>query len=399
MFDWIKKNSKWAFYFILGVALIAVYKTFESFDSVIKLISTVIAAAKPFIIAFVIAYMLNIPIKKVDGLIKSKAKSEKIKNRSYGLSILCVYVLFIIFIAVALGALLPAIYQNLLEMYNNLPRLVTRVVNSINQIELLSRLGFRPDTLNIMSMINDKIDVQMLGKYAQGFMSFTSGLFSVFISLIASVYMLIDKDRIISSVRRITGLFPHGETYKNVMHHIASINNIFTQYIYARLICCLVMAVASTIILVIMREPYALILGLFIGFMDMIPYFGSIIACAVSAVIMFISGGIMHAVWCSVILLILQQIDGNVIAPKVMGTRLEIRPLSIIIAVSVGGSLFGFVGMLISVPVVAILRAIASELLDAHEITAKNKEIKENFVPDDDFDTPEVHFVSKDGDA
>ena len=79
---------------------------------------------------------------------------------------------------------------------------------------------------------------------------------------------------------------------------------------------------------------------------------------------MTISGGLSHGIWCSAMMLVMQQIDGNIISPKLTGERLEIRPLAIIIAVSVGGSLFGFVGMLISVPVVAILRAIISELLD-----------------------------------
>ena len=99
--------------------------------------------------------------------------------------------------------------------------------------------------------------------------------------------------------------------------------------------------------------------------MDLIPYFGSIISWVVGLVIMLISGGFSHAIWCSLMVLILQQIDGNVIAPKLTSDRLEVRPLAVIIAVSVGGSLFGFVGMLISVPVVAILKAILSEILDS----------------------------------
>ncbi|MBR0365396.1 MAG: AI-2E family transporter [Clostridia bacterium] len=80
-------------------------------------------------------------------------------------------------------------------------------------------------------------------------------------------------------------------------------NKIFTQYIYSRLICCVIMAVVCSIILALLGEKYALLLGIFIGVMDMIPYFGSIIATIVSAVIAAISGGLVHAVWCLVALL------------------------------------------------------------------------------------------------
>ena len=79
----------------------------------------------------------------------------------------------------------------------------------------------------------------------------------------------------------------------------------------------------------------------------------------------------MHSVWCSILMLVMQQIDGNVIAPRVMGDRLEIRPLTIIVAVSVGGTLFGFVGMIISVPVVAVLKLIFADYLQVREKAAR----------------------------
>ena len=176
--------------------------------------------------------------------------------------------------------------------------------------------------------------------------------------------MLLDKERILKAIQNLADRFnSHGKAGAFIRHW-SNINEVFTQYIYARLTTCIIMAVACSLILIIMGEKYALLLGIFIGFMDIIPYFGSIISWIVGLVIMTISGGLSHGIWCSVMMLIMQQIDGNIISPKLTGERLEIRPLAIIIAVSVGGSLFGFVGMLISVPVVAILRAIISELLD-----------------------------------
>ncbi len=373
--------------FILGVALIAVYKTFDSFSYLLAGLSKLLDAAKPFIIAFVIAYLLNIPAKKLAAFITGRVKSERIKNHANAISIAFIYVLFIVAIVAVLGALLPALYRNVMDMYNNLPQFAGSIVQFLNNLEILSKLGFKADTINVMSMISDVLNVGTIGKYAQGLMSFTSGLLDIFIALIASIYMLLEKEKILRGMNRIIGLFTHSEGYITFMEHCSSVNAIFTQYIYARLICCFVMAAVSTIALLIMGDKYALLLGIFIGFMDMIPYFGSIISWAVSGIVMLISGGAFHAIWCLIILLVLQQLDGNVLAPKIMGTRLEISPLTIIIAVSVGGALFGFVGMLISVPVVAILRATVSELLRIRAHAVENTD--EGSDDEEEYEEPE----------
>ena len=371
MLDFIKKYSKWASWFILGAALIAVYKTFDSFEALLKAFGTLFDAVKPFIIAFVIAYLLNIPVKRLNTFINKKIRVTFLNKHSNAFSIAAVYIIFLIGVAVILSTLLPALYKNILDMYNNLPYFVDTISGFINNIELLDKLGVQAKVTDIYSVLGGIINPNAIGKYAQGLMSFTSGLLDIFIALIASIYMLIDKDRILAGIYRVISTFIKDNRLKGFFERSSKINTIFTQYIYSRLICCTVMAVVCSLVLALMGERYALLLGIFIGFMDMIPYFGSIISWFVSAVVMAISGGVWHAVWCSAIMLIMQQIDGNVLAPKIMGDRLEIRPLAVIVAVSVGGSLFGFVGMLISVPVVAILRLTASEFLESREKAAK----------------------------
>lgn len=373
MLNWLKKYSKWATMFVFGVALIAVYKTFNSFSFIGSIIGKIFEAAKPFIIAFVVAYMLNIPAKKLDQLTEHKLPWRWTKRHSGAISIALIYVLFIAAIVIVISALVPALYNNILEMYNNLPKFVDKLVGFINSIELLDKFNLKPDSFDIYSKLYklmDSFDINSLGKYAQGIVSFTTGLVDLFIALIASVYMLIDKDRIVEGIRRLVGLFAKKDVGDAFMEHCSRVNMIFKKYVYSRLICCIVMAIACSIILALMGEKYALLLGIFIGFMDMIPYFGSIISWIVCAVVMIFTGGIFHSIWCSLVMLVMQQIDGNILAPKVMGSKLDIRPLVVIIAVSAGGTLFGFVGMLISVPVVAILRAIISEFILTREKAA-----------------------------
>ena len=382
MLNWMKKYSKWVTLFVLGAALIAVYKTFNSFAAMKGIISIIIKAIKPFILAFIIAYIVNIPAKRVNVVLQKKAKRAFVQKHSWAISVAFVYVMLVAILVVVFCSVVPMLYKNCMDMIRNMPDIIEQIINYINNLEIIKRLGINININDIQTAINDwmqSLNSSMVGKYASGalsitssIMSFASGIMSIFIGIIASIYMIIDKDRIIYSAKRNARILSKNDRFERVLEHLVSINQIFTQYIYSRLICCVIMAAACSIVLAIMGERYALILGLFIGIMDMIPYFGSIISWAVGFVLMIVSGGLFHSIWCSIAMFVLQQLDGNVLAPKIMGSRLEVRPLAIIIAVTVGGSLFGFIGMLISVPVVAIIRAVFTEYVQSREKEARH---------------------------
>lgn len=365
-----EKYYKWIAAFIFCVAVIAVYKTFDNFSNVLKGIGTVLSALSPFVIAFVIAYLLNIPSKKIEKLL-TKVKNVFIKKHAKGISVLTVYLISFAIVIVVLGALLPAIYKNILDLYNNLPDYALIVENWLNDFEIVNKLNiFGESGFNLSAAINGifkSIDMAQFGKYAQGVFQMTSGVVNIFIAIIASVYMLLSKERLQNGVMRIMHTFFKAEKVSSAVEHARRINDVFTNYLYSRLICSAIMAFVCGFVLSLMKVRYAVILGLFIGAMDMIPYFGSIFACVITALITLITGGIWKTVWTTLVLLVLQQIDGNVLGPKIMGETLEISPLLIVFAVSVGGTLFGFIGMLLSVPIAAIVRAISSEYLEEYE--------------------------------
>ena len=371
MLKWIKEHSKWAMQFLLGAALIVVYKTFDNLSSLWTGIGYIFDALKPFLIAFVIAYMLNIPIKKLNDLLSEKVNVKFIKKHSNALSIAVVYVLFVALFTLVFGSIIPAIAGDLVEMSKNIPQYADNIVKSLNNLDIVQRFGIDLQVVDLSAKMSDIIDtflsvdlVDYTKSLTLGVVSVTSGLLDVFIALIASVYMLIEKERIIKGIKKLAAVFSFDGKADTAIMHFSSVNEIFSQYVYSRLTCCLVFGIASSLFLLIAGEKYALLLGIFIGFMDLIPYFGSIISWFLGLLVMTISGGFGHAIWCSAVILVLQQLDGNVLAPKVMGSRLEISPLTVIIAVSVGGSLFGFMGMIISVPVVAIIRAVFVDLIE-----------------------------------
>lgn len=372
-----EKYYKWLAAFIFCVAVIAVYKTFDNLSNVLSGIGTVLSAFSPFVAGFVIAYLLNIPAKRIEKLFQ-RAKKQGIKKRAWGISILIVYLLSIAIVALVLGALLPALYRNILDLYNNLPSYASVIEKWLNDFEIVKRFEvFGENGVDLPDIVNNifkSIDMTQFGKYAQGVFSMTSGVLNSFIAIIASVYMLLSKEKLTNGFLRLLKAIFKQETVTSMVVHARRINDVFTNYLYSRLICSAVMAVVCGAVLSIMKVKYAVILGLFIGAMDMIPYFGSIIACVITALVTLITGGFWKMVWTSVVLLVLQQIDGNVLGPKIMGESLEISPLLIVLAVSVGGTLFGFVGMLLSVPVVAIVRTIAMEYLEEYEAKKRKSE-------------------------
>ncbi len=387
MLNSLKKYSKWVTIFVLGVALIAVYKTFDSFSVILAALARVLDASKPFIFAFAIAYILNIPAKKTEGLLRKKVNITYVKKHAHGISVAIAFVLFAAFVFVMLSSLLPAIYKSLLDMADNIPKFVITTSDFVADINsYLEHFGISVDLSGLVTGVSGWFNskaMSELAKYAQGLVSVTSGIVKVFIALIASVYMLLEKKHIVRALKRIVRLFAKREKSGMIIARFKVINEIFMQYLYSRFTCCIVMAVLSTLILTLMGAKYALLLGVFVGFMDLVPYFGSIISWVVSAIVMAISDGALSAVWCSVVMLVLQQFDGNILAPRVMGKRLEIRPLAIIIAVSVGGSLFGFVGMVISVPVVAIIKTITVEYMLTREKQIRLKHKSGNTENDD----------------
>lgn len=372
-----EKYYGWIVAFIFCVAVIAVYKTFDNLSNITKYIGVIIDAIKPFISAFIIAYILNIPAKKLQKLLK-KTKNQWITQHSVGISIFLIYVIAILILLFVLRMLIPAISKNILDLYNNSSHYIASFQNFINNFEIAKKLNLSELDLNktIMNFF-ESLGMLRVEMYVDGVFNVTTGILNTFIALIASVYMLLDKERLQKVIVRVMGIFFKGDRVESITLHTKRVNDIFVNYIYSRLMCSIIMAVVSSVVLSVMNVKYALILGIFVGSMDMIPYFGSIIASVITIAVCLITGGFWKGVWVAVAMCILQQIDGNLIGPKIMSDSLEIRPLWIIFAVSVGGSLFGFFGMLLSVPVVAIIKAIASDYLSVKEEKKKTVKVSE----------------------
>ena len=265
-------------------------------------------------------------------------------------------------------ALIPAIYKNALDLYNNAPYYIEKMISILEQWQQRLNLKiFSADSkITFEKALEDfikSINLTEFSKYAQGVINLTSGVINAFISIIVSVYMLIDKELIKKRLKTVFSILSSEEKTRKLGSYFARVNDIFSKYIYCRVIDGLIIAVIATLILTILKVKYALILGILIGLCNLIPYFGSIIGTVITMVITLVTNGIFTTLWAGVLLIVLEQIDGNYIGPKIMGEVLEIRPLWVIFAVTVGGGLFGVIGMLFSVPILVIIKMVSEDYI------------------------------------
>lgn len=364
------KYRNWIIAFVFAVAVIAVYKTFDNFYKVAQIIGLFVKSLSPFVIGFVIAYILNIPATKIERLC-NKSKYGFIKKRCKGISIISVYLATALLFYIAISAIAPALYRNFVDLYNNVPGYINEVLAGLEKLQ--KQYGFTLFEINEANIINafntflGKIDITEFGKYAKGVINITSGVINTLIGIIVSVYMLIEKEKIKATLKRIARVLLKENKATKLVENVRKINNIFSKYLFCLLLAATIMAVLATIVLSILRVKYAIILGIMIGIFNLIPYFGAIIAGVLSVLITLLTGGFFQALWAAIALIILQQIDGNFTSPKIMGEVLDTSPLLVILAVTLGGGLFGISGMIISVPIVVTIKMALTEFIDEKE--------------------------------
>ena len=364
------KYSTWALAFLFVTGIILVYKTVDNFTFIFEYAGKIISALGPFISGFIIAYLLNLPIKRFRSLIE-KSKSTFIKKHSKAISITTIYSLAIVLIIVILRLIIPALYENLMDLYYNIPFYYDLLVQRISDLQ--ERFGIELIELNKQNAIDTmqsflkSIRLAEFGKAAQGVINLTSGVISSFIAIIISIYMLVDKELLSKGIKRVFKALLPQKDILGFVELATRVNDIFSKYVFSVLLDGVIIGVLSTLVMLLLRVKYAPILGLMIGVFNLIPYFGAIIAGVVSVIVTLLTGGVMQAIWTAVALFVIQQIDGNFIGPKIMGNMLKSRPLLIILAVTVGGKLFGVWGMLLSVPIAMVIKMLFTELLIAKE--------------------------------
>lgn len=360
-------GKKWIYWFLLGVSIIIVYKALDNFNDIMEVINKFIDIIMPFFAGVFISYLIYMPCRKFEEIyIKSKIKW--ISKKARALSILTVYLIIVVLIVILINFILPVVLESVIDLINHIPIYYEILMEKYNSLPQESVL--KGEIINYIIKNTQELDIKQyfrfdkILEYVVSAINAVTSVFSIFVAVIVSIYILSGRDKILSFLKKMAEAIFKEKTYRNIDKYFNNSNEIFFKFIASQFLDAVIIGCLVTIALTIMKVKYAPLLGFFIGIFNMIPYVGAIIAVGLSAIITLITGGYSQAIWMLIITIILQQIDANIINPKIIGQSLKISPLLVIFAITVGGAYFGILGMFLAVPVIAVIRIIVEDYVD-----------------------------------
>ena len=359
-----KAKLKQIYLLILYVAVIILLLIYS--DVLFMGLKLAVGIFLPFLIGAAIAFILNIPMNGIEKKIFKKWNGKfaaKVKRPlSMVLSIVFVVaIVALVIVAVVpqlrttittLGAKVTPFLQNLLVW---LESLTTDYPELAAQIQELENMEFNWDSIigNVGSFLKNGVG-SMVGSTVTVASSIIGGVANVFIAFVFAIYILSQKEKLQEQAIRILNAYAPVKLNRNVREVCHRLHVNFTNFICGQCLESVILGALFVIFMTIFRMPYAIMIGTLIAFTSLIPIVGAFIGCGVGAFMILIDNPI-QALWFVIMFLIIQQLEGNLIYPRVVGNSVGLPSIWVLMSVSVGGSLFGVVGMLVFIPLMSTL--------------------------------------------
>lgn len=363
--SWKRKTS----WLLIAITVVVIYKLLDNFSSVQQWFGTFIRILKPFLIGLLISYILFIPCRKLENLFK-KVKPKFIAKRARELSVIATYIIFVLIIIIIINCIFPILKDSIVELFSNIPGYYETLVNKYQELpdDSVLKSDIIKDKMSELLNIDMKqfltINNEKIIEYAKNIIDIFSGIFDVFVSIIVSVYILLQRSSIIRFLRRFARAIFKKDTYEAVDKYFTKANEVFFTFISSQLLDAVIVGILTTVAMLILKVKYAPLIGFTIGLFNMIPYIGAIVAVGIGIIITFITGGFGKAIAMAIVVIVLQQIDANIINPKIIGSSLKVSPLLVIFSITVGGAYFGILGMFLAVPIAVVIKTIVVDYVD-----------------------------------
>lgn len=333
------------------------------------MLSGLLSSLSPFLLGFFIAYIMGNLASSLEKHFYSKIHSKRLKK---GLSLVSSYVIVFGILALALFFIIPSFIKSISDIAGNLSGISK---NLLAYVKDLSDKYPNSTVDYVESSIQDAMPdliekfrgwaANLAPSIANTSLSIVKWLLNTIVAIIVSVYMLLDKDILSRSLERITFSLFKKERASYVWNTILHANEIFSGFIIGKTIDSLIIGVLCFICMKLFSigGSYAVIISIFVGLTNMIPYFGPFIGAIPSTLIILLSVSPKQAFAFVILIIVLQQFDGNILGPKILGDKTGLRPIWIIFAISVGGWLGGLVGMFFGVPCVAVISTVLDDIV------------------------------------
>ncbi|MCF0246768.1 MAG: AI-2E family transporter [Ileibacterium sp.] len=347
----------------LIIAIIA-FLIFSKIFQILGFIAQILHILLPFILGFGIAFLLNGPVDWLENRLAYATKMPKSKCRS--VAVMLAFLAFILFILSLLMVMIPSLLDSFGVFIENFSDYSFKAETKALQIAAKYHLDIAQiqnffQDLNFSAALNGLFSSTMSKAVSYSY-DMVKGATTLIISLAAAVYMMLDKDNLLHLIKTLTysALPAHRANFLTL--YCMDAKNVFQQFIVGNILDSFIIGVTCYLFMVILNVPYAPMIGFVVGVTNVIPVFGPFLG-AVPVILLLLMIHPMSALVFAVFILILQQIDGNVLKPIILGDKLGISGFWILFSVTVGGSLFGIAGMFLGVPVFALIYEAIQDLV------------------------------------
>lgn len=366
------RDNSWLKLLLIGIILIVIYKSVDNLSGIFSFFGTVLEVLTPCIIGAVIALFMYVPTKKLEGVIK-KIKWSPVQKNARLISAIFVYVIAFCVLAFGIKFIIPVLYKNVEELIVKIPGYAE------NLNKLTANINFIPkfDMTFLEEILKKYLDPAKINSY----ISLISGIFNSFISFVVSViislYIVLETENIKAYLHRLRAHINIGKKADIYVFYARKVVSLFRSYFAGLFLDSLLIGAISTVVFMLFDIKYPAFLGLVIGIGNFIPIFGPIVAAFVVYFIGVLSLDPISALWLFAYQIILAQVDGNIINPKIVGSHVGLKPLWVLISVTIFGGLFGPLGMVLGVPVFASVKLVMDDFLDDGRVNGSKEEKKE----------------------
>lgn len=381
----LKQNTKYttiAIYTILVfAACLVIYKFTFTWDATMIFLKSILHVIAPFLSALLLAYftspMLNFFESKILDRVTIKGHRMKSVRLKRTLSIIMSYLVILGTIAVLISFVVPQVVESVKEISTTIDKLPKLVEDFMKWLETrrfaMGTNVYHLDFLIIDEYLDDYLPTTLdqftetFKNWVPNIINFTASLatwlVNIFLGFVIAVYLLFNKESYTSSGRKVFAAILPIDRIDSFFETAKESHRIFTSFFIGKLIDSLIIGLLCFFAMIIFKIPYSVLISVIVGVTNMIPYFGPFIGGGIGILFLLI-GSPIKALAFAIIVIVLQQFDGNILGPKILGDSTGLKPFWVIFAIMTFGSMFGLMGMFVGVPCFAVIKNIFDNTID-----------------------------------
>lgn len=358
---------EWKTCFKAGLSVFLLYLCIQYWKSAAKLVGLVVGASAPLLIGCVIAYLINILMSFYEKHYFPKSTKASISSSCRPVCMIAAMVTLVAVVVLVIWLVVPQLVSCVKLLFAEVPAALQSAVNWINERNILpENIEESLSAIDWKSKIGQIVNVLVSGigsvtdVVISAVSSVASGIVTAFMAIIFAVYLLLGKDTIGRQCKRVMKRYLKKSWYDRLLYIFTVLHDCFRRYIVGQCTEAVILGLLCTIGMWILQLPYATMIGTLIAFTALIPVAGAYIGGGVGAFMIFTVSPVKALVFL-VFLVILQQLEGNLIYPRVVGSSMGLPAIWVLAAVTVGGGIMGIVGMMLSVPIAAAVYRLLRE--------------------------------------